>query len=221
MKMKRLFLMAILFYFPLLLYSSLNMEELCEQVTECVVEVTGTKTKSWFSNHQRCLQCQGFFLNQDGYVLTDKNVVEDTETVEVQWMDSSGYYYTDSATVIAMHPTIDVAILKVDSRSKESAFPSRPLSFEPIPLNSFTFLSYSEMEKNESFPLMGKVLHIFRSDNIHKVMIAIPTCDGGNGTAIFNVSGEIIGIQTASYVKNDFVCCLPIFYLEGSNAKQH
>ncbi len=213
--MKRFIAVLSVILFPLFLHSNLDLDELYENASAIVVEVQGVeKSICWFNNSTTSYSIHGFFLNPDGYVVTCKSFVEDLEDFKVMWVDKNGYPYCLDATLILEHPTRNVALLKVDHPNGEP-FPHRPLKFDLMKPKSWIFLSTSNYYEQEHYPVIGQVLYsIANKENSHDAMISIPKSNGGTGAPIFDLDGSVIGIQTGYYVKNSFICCLPIFYLE-------
>ena len=105
---------------PLFLYSTLSIDQLVECTSEVTVEVLGYEKAGWFSDKSDYYYIMGFFLNSEGYLLTQKSFLEDKGDIKVRWFDNKGYSYEENATIISEHPTEDVAILKIDSPDKKT-----------------------------------------------------------------------------------------------------
>jgi serine protease Do len=63
----------------------------------------------------------GFIISPDGYVMTNNHVIEDFERVEVTMSDGKSY----EAQVVGADPSIDLALLKIDTDGRE--MPTLPL----------------------------------------------------------------------------------------------
>src|SRR5207245_9991033 len=55
----------------------------------------------------------GFFISQDGYAVTNRHTVEDSDTAEIRTSDNKPY----SAKVIGKDSLSDLALIKVEGRS--------------------------------------------------------------------------------------------------------
>ncbi|MCB1107679.1 MAG: trypsin-like peptidase domain-containing protein [Chlamydiia bacterium] len=214
--MKSFFLSVVLCFAPFLLHSNLSFDQLVEKTYGNTVEVVGVeKPKGWFNNNEgNSYYIQGFFLNEEGMILTCKDFVEGHGGLIVRWIDPKGHSHEEPATIVAVHPTVNVAILMIDA-PKMSVYPHNPLVYEPFTIGSNVFMSSGNISQNENFPMMGRVLNTFKNGNVREAMIAIPNLLGGRGSPIFNADGSIIGVQIGSYIYRNFVSALPLLFLEN------
>jgi len=81
-------------------------------------------------------------------------------------------------------------------------------------VDSWIFLLMADIEEKESYPIVGKVLNLFREGNAYEAMLAIPSIKGGNGAPIFDFNGSVIGFQESVFLKHKFVCAKPLLYLK-------
>ena len=140
-------------------------------------------------------QGSGFIVNPDGIVLTNAHVVADAEEVTVKLTDRREF----KAKVIGVDKLSDVAVLKIDAKNLPAVTigePSRarvgewvlaigaPFSFE----NSVTAGIISA--KSRSLPDEGYVPYL-------QTDVAINP--GNSGGPLFNLKGEVIGINSQIY----------------------
>ena len=144
--------------------------------------------------------CSGFFISSDGYVLTNRHIVQDEEaSYTVVWQDK-----TYSCKILVRDKITDIAILKIDG----SGFPY--LKFD----NS------SQLKLGQTVMAIGNALGEFQNtvsrgiisglsrdiktevgENIQEFFGLIQTDaainPGNSGGPLINLSGRVIGICTA------------------------
>jgi serine protease Do len=137
----------------------------------------------------------GFFIDKDGYLLTNHHVIEDADRVEVTLIDSR----TLRATVVGSDPETDLALLKVEE----------PGEYPAIPLGDSDTLRVGEWVCAIGNPLRlydhtvtvgvvsykGRVLWNPSFDSYIQTDAAINF--GNSGGPLLNSRGEVVGINTA------------------------
>jgi serine protease Do len=138
----------------------------------------------------------GFFVSDDGYVVTNNHVVDKGETMTVITDDGTEY----NAKVIGKDDKTDLALLKVDAKDKK-----------------FTYVKFAEGETRvgdwvvavgNPFGLGGTVTAGIVSargreigagpyDDFIQIDAAVNR--GNSGGPAFNVNGEVIGVNTAIF----------------------
>jgi serine protease Do len=138
----------------------------------------------------------GFFISDDGYVVTNNHVVDKGETMTVITDDGSEY----SAKVIGKDDKTDLALLKIDAKDKK-----------------FTYVKFAAGESRvgdwvvavgNPFGLGGTVTAGIVSargreigagpyDDFIQIDAAVNR--GNSGGPAFNVNGEVIGVNTAIF----------------------
>src|SRR5262245_21107450 len=140
-------------------------------------------------------QGSGFFISADGYAVTNNHVVEGAEKVEVT--TDAGKTYT--AKVIGTDPRTDIALIKVEGGSD---FP-------------FAKLSEGRRRRGASVPAAGTPSGVGGAVTAGTVsasgrdigngpyddfiQIDAPVNKGNSGGPAFDVSGEVMGVNTAIY----------------------
>src|SRR5712675_1618838 len=140
-------------------------------------------------------QGSGFFISPDGYAVTNNHVVDGADKVEVTTDDGKTY----TAKVIGTDPRTDVALIKVSGR------------------NDFAFAKLSESKPRigdwvlavgNPFGLGGTVTagivsasgrDIGNGPYDDFIQIDAPVNKGNSGGPAFDVSGEVMGVNTAIY----------------------
>src|SRR5262245_20978231 len=140
-------------------------------------------------------QGSGFFISEDGYVVTNNHVVKGASEVTVK-LSNDGEF---KARIIGTDPKTDLALLKVDSDKR------------------FAYVNFSAKEPRvgdwviavgNPFALGGTVttgIVSARGRNIGNgpyddfLQIDAPINRGNSGGPAFNLDGEVIGINTAIF----------------------
>ena len=140
-------------------------------------------------------QGSGFFISDDGYVVTNNHVVKGASEVTVKISNDREY----KAKIVGTDPKTDLALLKVDSNER------------------FAYVNFSAKEPRvgdwviavgNPFGLGGTVttgIVSARGRNIGNgpyddfLQIDAPINRGNSGGPAFNLDGEVIGINTAIF----------------------
>lgn len=141
----------------------------------------------------------GFFISHDGYILTNAHVVKDADTIKIKTNNRKEF----KATLVGLDTRTDVALLKINSKEPTPfvrtgnpellragewvAAIGSPFGFE----NTVTAGIVSAF--NRHLP-DGNYLPFIQSD------VAINP--GNSGGPLFNVRGEVVGINTQIYTRS-------------------
>ncbi|MFC7399704.1 Do family serine endopeptidase [Chelatococcus sp. GCM10030263] len=137
-------------------------------------------------------QGSGFFISQDGYIVTNNHVVEKGTKVQVKTDDGR----TLDAKVIGTDPKTDLALLKVEGDS----FPYVPLASAMPRVGDWV------MAVGNPFGLGGTVtagIVSARGRDIGAgpyddfIQIDAPINKGNSGGPTFNLAGQVVGVNTA------------------------
>ena len=140
-------------------------------------------------------QGSGFFISADGYAVTNNHVVDGADKVEVTMDDGKTY----TAKVIGTDPRTDVALIKVDGRTD---FPFAKLSDSKPRIGDWV------LAVGNPFGLGGTVTagivsasgrDIGNGPYDDFIQIDAPVNKGNSGGPAFDVSGEVMGVNTAIY----------------------
>ena len=142
----------------------------------------------------------GFFISQDGYLLTNHHVIEGAVNVTISTRNGQ----THTAAIIGSDATNDVALLKVDAQnlpyvkigSSADLIVGDQVAAIGNPLGELTstmtvgYVSGKERDVTTD----GTTINMIQTD------AAINS--GNSGGPLFNMKGEVIGITTAKYSGN-------------------
>ncbi|ACA20174.1 protease Do [Methylobacterium sp. 4-46] len=145
-------------------------------------------------NGGRAAQGSGFFISADGYVVTNNHVVENAKSVEVTLDDGR----TLDAKVVGTDPKTDLALLKVTEGN--GSFPYVRLAHGAPQVGDWV------VAIGNPFGLGGTVTAGIVSARGRDIgagpyddflQIDAPINKGNSGGPTFNVSGEVVGVNTA------------------------
>lgn len=140
-------------------------------------------------------QGSGFFISADGFAVTNNHVVDGADKVEVTTDDGKTY----SAKVIGTDPRTDLALIKVSGRTD---FPFAKLSDGKPRIGDWV------LAVGNPFGLGGTVTAGIVSASGRDIgsgpyddfiQIDAPVNKGNSGGPAFDVSGEVMGVNTAIY----------------------
>ncbi len=107
---------------PLLSYSKITPEEevnisVYKNTAPSVVNITTTTLiRDFFSVYPRKGAGSGTIINSNGYIMTNYHVIEDASEIKITLSNGEKY----NAKFIGAYPENDIAILKIDSKKKNS-----------------------------------------------------------------------------------------------------
>ncbi|MGY2049506.1 Do family serine endopeptidase [Methylobacterium sp. JK268] len=142
----------------------------------------------------RAAQGSGFFITPDGYVVTNNHVVENAKSVEVTLDDGRSL----DAKVVGTDPKTDLALLKVTEGN--GSFPYVKLAHGAPQVGDWV------VAIGNPFGLGGTVTAGIVSARGRDIgagpyddflQIDAPINKGNSGGPTFNVSGEVVGVNTA------------------------
>jgi serine protease Do len=140
-------------------------------------------------------QGSGFFISADGFAVTNNHVVDGADKVEVTTDDGKTY----TAKVIGTDPRTDLALIKVAGRTD---FPFAKLSDTKPRIGDWV------LAVGNPFGLGGTVTagivsasgrDIGNGPYDDFIQIDAPVNKGNSGGPAFDVSGEVMGVNTAIY----------------------
>ena len=137
----------------------------------------------------------GFFISADGYAVTNNHVVDKAKTVSITTDDGKTY----TAKVIGTDPKTDVALIKVDGRTD---FPFVKLATTSPRIGDWV------LAVGNPFGLGGTVTAGIVSARGRDIgagpyddflQIDAPVNRGNSGGPTFDLSGNVVGVNTAIY----------------------
>ena len=154
-----------------------------------------------FDNGPQTLQGEGsgFFIDQDGYIVTNNHVVVDADVVRVRLSDGEEL----DAEVIGTDPLTDLAVLKVEPQSNQSY----------VEFSDDVNLRVGDwvVAVGNPFGLGGTVTSGIVSaiggqnrenQYLDFIQIDAPINRGNSGGPTFDLKGRVVGVNTAIYSPN-------------------
>ncbi|PKR88371.1 hypothetical protein CXZ10_15245 [Pleomorphomonas diazotrophica] len=136
----------------------------------------------------------GFFVNGDGYLLTNAHVVERCEDAMVR----HGVSGVMPAAIVARERTNDLAILKVDATAvafgKFRGSPQIRLG-DSVVVFGYPLAGLLSSTGNLSMGLVSALTGT--GDDVSKLQISAPVQSGNSGGAVVDQSGHVVGIVVA------------------------
>ncbi len=135
----------------------------------------------------------GFVISADGYIVTNNHVVADTDAIRVQLTDGREF----DATIVGRDPQIDLALIKIDA----TGLPTVALGdSDRLEQGDWVVALGNSLGLDHTASLgivsgTARNLGIGRYDALLQTDAAINP--GNSGGPLFNLHGEVIGINTA------------------------
>jgi serine protease Do len=182
-----------------------SVRELVNEIGEAVVQV---RTPSGLGS--------GFFLNEDGFLITNFHVIEGETQISVEvYHQKDGQLDRKKVRIIALNKFADLALLKVEDRDAAR--------FKSVALGSAEVLSVGESVFAIGSPLglertvtegilstktreMGGLLYLQTTAQINP---------GNSGGPLFNLSGEVIGVTNMKVTSGEGLgFAIPVEYVK-------
>jgi len=142
----------------------------------------------------------GFFVSQDGHIVTNAHVVEDKHNIAVRTLGDKFY----RATVIGRDHTLDLALLQVETSSPSLQVVSSKTVAKGQRVLALGYPHIS-IQGNESKVTDGIISSFsgYKGDS-SKYQISVPVQSGNSGGPLFNESGQVVGVIVAKIEKNEY-----------------
>ena len=140
----------------------------------------------------------GFVISEDGYIVTNNHVIESADEILIEFFPGDGQPMTElPAEVVGTDPNTDIALLKVDTDQ---------------PLKYVSFGDSDEMRVGDWVMAMGNPLgqgfsvsagivsarnRALRGSYDDYIQTDAAINRGNSGGPLFNMDGEVIGVNTA------------------------
>ena len=173
-------------------------EVYAQNVNSTVGITTSITTNYWGYQTTSAASGSGFILTEDGYILTNYHVIENSNSVQVTTYDNTAY----SASIVGYDECNDIAVLKIDATGltpvvlgdSDELYVGDEVMAIGIPLGELTFsltVGYVSAMDREVTLSSGTTMDLIQTD------AAINS--GNSGGALFNAYGEVVGITNAKY----------------------
>lgn len=165
----------------------------------------------------------GFFINDQGYIITNAHVVDQAVAIWIQ-IPSLGKRFIN-AELVGVCPERDIALLRVSSEDIEF-LRSELGSIRFLPLGNSDAVHRSDEVLTLGYPLGQESLKsttgVISGRERNMIQMSAPINPGSSGGPLLNVVGEVIGITSAGIIEaqnvgyiipiNDVKIVLPDLY---------
>lgn len=154
-------------------------------------------------------QGSGFFINQDGYILTNYHVIQGARQLSVTWTPQKDHPHQYSATVVGRAPELDLAVIKIAATNMPA-----------VTFGDSTDLHVGQhvLAIGNPYGLPGTMTHGIISsirsvregdqdngdpgaDIENAIQTDAPINPGNSGGPLLNTQGEVIGIDTMIFTQ--------------------
>lgn len=167
-------------------------------VNSTVGITTSITTNFWGFQTTSAASGSGFVISDDGYILTNYHVIEDSNSITVSMFDGTTY----DAKLVGYDESNDIAVLKVEAEGlapvvlgdsgNMNVGDSVVAIGNPLGELTFSLTSGAVSAMDREVTLSGNItMDLIQTD------CAINS--GNSGGALFNMYGEVIGITNAKY----------------------
>ncbi|HLJ31932.1 MAG TPA: trypsin-like peptidase domain-containing protein [Candidatus Babeliales bacterium] len=174
-------------------------ERVRDTVIQLFVQLSAIDLLEPYKTPQQGSACgSGFFINDEGYLITNAHVVVSAKTVWGQ-IPSLGKHIIDM-DVVGISPERDLALLRVTEEGKELI--TRELGGIPyLPLGDSDLVRRSDDVLALGYPLGQQSLKstngIISGHEHHLIQMSAPINPGSSGGPLLNIKGEVIGINSS------------------------
>ena len=145
-------------------------------------------------------QGSGVIISKDGYIITNNHIIRDAKEIVVLTSDLKGY----SATLIGTDPRTDIALLKINSNDIFMA--TKIGNSDDVRVGEWVVAMGSPFGLRNTMTagiISGKNRR-FNIGGYHNsfIQIDVTVNPGNSGGPLFNLEGELIGINTMIIVNN-------------------
>lgn len=201
-----------------------SIADVASKVSPSVVSITTeTRTTGWFGQSTTSSAAgTGIIVSKDGYVLTNKHVVEDANKVNVILDDGTEY---ENVKVVGTDPINDVAFVKVNDVSDLPAATlgdSKTMNVGQQVIAIGNALGQFQNTVTEGI-VSGLNRSITASDSsgyaYERLTDLIQTDaainSGNSGGPLVNAAGQVVGLNVATSSANDIGFAIPISSVKG------
>lgn len=202
-----------------------SIADIASKVSSSVVSIiTSTKVRSYFGgSYDSSAAGTGVIVSSDGYVLTNKHVIDGATTIAVVAADGTAY---ENAKVVATDPLNDIAFVKIDDVSNLTAATlgdSKTINVGQQviaignALGEYQNTVTSGIVSGTGRSVTASDSSGYMSETLTDMIQTDAAINSGNsGGPLVNAAGEVIGINTAtSTTAENMGFAIPISSVKG------
>lgn len=179
--------------------SLMSAAEVYAKNANATVGITTSITTNYFGwTTSSAASGSGFIISEDGYILTNYHVVEDSNSITVTAYDGTKY----EASIVGVDESNDLAVLKIDATGLDCVTLGNSDKLNVgddvvaigNPLGELTF----SLTKG-AVSALNRDITISTGYSMKLIQTDCAINSGNSGGALFNMYGEVIGITNAKY----------------------
>lgn len=167
-------------------------------VNSTVGITTSVTTNFWGFHTTSAAAGSGFILTDDGYIITNHHVIENSDSITVFLYDGTTY----EAELIGYDASNDIAVLKVEAEGltpvvigdSENLNVGDSVIAIGNPLGELTFSLTSG-----AVSALDREITLSNSVTMELIQTECAINSGNSGGALFNLYGEVVGVTNAKY----------------------
>jgi len=141
-------------------------------------------------------QGSGFFISQNGDIITNYHVLEKARFAEVKTADGKIY---SVATIVAMDEESDIVRISIDIDSVYVCSLPLCLKLPKVAEKIIVYGSPMGLEKTVSDGIISAIREVPGYGKL--IQITAPISPGSSGSPVLNMQGEVIGIATFQFIE--------------------
>lgn len=149
----------------------------------------------------------GIVLRQDGYIITNSHVLNDSKTnrlLQVILHDGTKY----NATVVGFDKTTDLAVLKVDAKGLPAAVFGNSDSMEVgdwvVAIGNPGGMNFANSLTRGAISGLNRSVGYSEAGNMTYIQTDAAISPGASGGALLNLHGQVIGVNTSKLVAEGY-----------------
>lgn len=146
----------------------------------------------------------GFFINEEGYLITNFHVIERETKIEVTMFQKSPTGFErkkfKKVKIIAMNPFVDLALLKVEDLGETKIKPAYLGDMDRTHVGEDVFAIGSPLglERTVTNGVISTMNRAF--EGLTYIQTNADINPGNSGGPLFNLAGEVIGVTNMGYI---------------------
>ena len=186
-----IFIVITLFIFSNISFSQVDLVSLVKKVKPTIVAIYT------FNNQgQSLMQGSGFFINNQGDVITNWHVIENAHSAVVKTFEGNSYLVKE---VLGGSKESDLALLSIDSRN--DSVQGLPISHSIPEIGERVLVMGNPLalEFSVSDGIIAAIRKIPEYSNGEVIQITAPVSPGSSGSPVMNMQGEVIAVAFYVY----------------------